>query len=58
MARMARVMSEGIPFHVTHRGNHKEQINVDNQSSSDWACAIDPTDATWDKGTRETLGQP
>lgn len=23
MARMARVMFEGVPFHVTHRGNHK-----------------------------------
>lgn len=26
MARMARVMFEGVPFHVTHRGNHKKQI--------------------------------
>lgn len=26
MARMARVMIEKVPFHVTHRGNHKKQI--------------------------------
>ena len=26
MARMARVMLEGWPFHITHRGNHRKDI--------------------------------
>ena len=31
MARMARVMFESIPFHVTHRGNHRKDVFDDDR---------------------------
>ncbi len=31
MARMPRVMFEGAPFHLTHRGNHKENVFDDDR---------------------------
>jgi putative transposase len=31
MARMARVMFEGAPFHITHRGNHKKIVFNDDR---------------------------
>lgn len=32
MARMNRVMFEGVPFHVTHRGNHKMRLFDDDRT--------------------------
>ena len=36
MARIARVMFAGLPFHLTHRGNHKETVFFSEQDRAQY----------------------